>query len=66
MIALLGHPPPELVEKYLAMRGFKWDYPFRREDGELCDNADQFFGGPFFDGHGMPILCAVFFLVRSF
>ncbi|PLB43367.1 protein kinase [Aspergillus steynii IBT 23096] len=52
MIALLGYPPPELIARYQSKRGLKWPTRIRWQDGELSDNADQFFGGPFFDDNG--------------
>lgn len=52
MIALLGPPPPELIAKYHEMREVKWPEPAREAGGELCESAEEFFGGPFFDQDG--------------
>lgn len=53
MIALLGPPPPELIAKYHEMRELKWPEPVREAGGELCESAEEFFGGPFFDKDGI-------------
>ncbi|KAK2855699.1 hypothetical protein FQN49_004934 [Arthroderma sp. PD_2] len=52
MVALLGPPPPELVTRYHSMLGYKWPEAIKKEDGEICENAEQYFGGPFFDKDG--------------
>ena len=48
MIALLGPPPRELVAKSNAMSGLNWPQPVTKDTGELCNNAQEFFNGPFF------------------
>ena len=53
MIALLGPPPPEILQRYQSMREYQWPEPVRREDGSACETAEEFFGGPFFDSNGM-------------
>jgi hypothetical protein len=30
------------------MLGYKWPEPVKREDGQVCESAQQYFGGPFF------------------
>ena len=50
MIALLGHPPPELIARYQSTQ-YKWPEPVK-EDGVTYDSAEQYFGGPFFDHTG--------------
>ncbi|KKA20987.1 hypothetical protein T310_4986 [Rasamsonia emersonii CBS 393.64] len=53
MIALLGPPPPELVERAREAQKWKWTPRVRSwETGELCDNINDFFVGPFFDEDG--------------
>lgn len=56
MIALLGPPPPEIIQRYQYMRGYSWPGPVRREDGRVCTTAEEYFGGPFFDNDGIMIL----------
>jgi hypothetical protein len=53
MIALLGPPPPEVIQRYQYMREYSWPEPVRREDGTVCQTAEEYFCGPFFDNHGM-------------
>ncbi|RAH72489.1 kinase domain protein [Aspergillus aculeatinus CBS 121060] len=52
MIALLGPPPPEILQRYQSMREFSLPGPVRREDGRVCENAEEYFCGPFFDNDG--------------
>lgn len=35
------------------MRGYQWPHVIQREDGKDCENAEQYFGGPFFDEDGI-------------
>jgi hypothetical protein len=44
MIALL--PPPEITQRYQFMREYSWPQPVRREDGRLCETAEEYFCGP--------------------
>jgi serine/threonine-protein kinase SRPK3 len=53
MIALLGPIPPELIERERDMRHWRWDPGIFNAKGEICDNAMDFYGGPFFDSEGM-------------
>ncbi|KAJ5205702.1 hypothetical protein N7491_003671 [Penicillium cf. griseofulvum] len=52
MIALLGPPPPEVIQRYQYMREYLWPEPVRREDGRVCETAEEYFCGPFFDNNG--------------
>ncbi|KAJ5609130.1 hypothetical protein N7528_009697 [Penicillium herquei] len=52
MIALLGAPPPEVIKRYHVMREYPWPQPVKREDGTVCETAEEFFCGPFFDNNG--------------
>ncbi|KAF3484187.1 CMGC/SRPK protein kinase [Arthroderma uncinatum] len=52
MIALLGPPPGELLAKSKAMSEHNWPQPVMNETGALCNNALEFFGGPFFNAEG--------------
>lgn len=49
MIALLGPPPAQLLAKSAAMEHFQWPHSIENEAGIACRNAQEFFGGPFFD-----------------
>ncbi|KMK60538.1 protein kinase, putative [Aspergillus fumigatus Z5] len=53
MIALLGPPPPEVIQRYQYMREYSWPKPVRREDGRVCETAEEYFCGPFFDEKGI-------------
>ncbi|OJJ74452.1 hypothetical protein ASPBRDRAFT_146493 [Aspergillus brasiliensis CBS 101740] len=52
MVALLGPPPPEIMQRYQSMREYPWPEPVRREDDRLCETAEEYFEGPFFDKSG--------------
>ncbi|KAL4810442.1 kinase-like domain-containing protein [Aspergillus unguis] len=52
MIALLGPPPPEIIQRYQYMQGYAWPEPVRREDGKVCETSEDYFDGPFFDDNG--------------
>ncbi|KAL3435985.1 kinase domain protein [Aspergillus tetrazonus] len=52
MIALLGPPPPEILQRYQYMREYLWPEPVKREDGRVCGTAEEYFCGPFFDTDG--------------
>ncbi|KAJ5937020.1 hypothetical protein N7466_003470 [Penicillium verhagenii] len=49
MIALLGPPPEALLARSKAMSELSWPQPVTNDTGELCNNAQEFFNGPFFD-----------------
>jgi hypothetical protein len=53
MIALLGPPPPEVIQRYQYMREYSRPKPVRREDGRVCETAEEYFCGPFFDKNGI-------------
>lgn len=52
MIGLLGLPPPEIIQRYQFMREYLWPEPVRREYGKVCQTAEEYFCGPFFDNNG--------------
>ncbi|KAH3358272.1 hypothetical protein KXV52_005998 [Aspergillus fumigatus] len=52
MIALLGPPPKELLARSKTMSDQNWPQPVLNDSGKLCNNAQEFFGGPFFDAEG--------------
>ncbi|KLJ08631.1 hypothetical protein EMPG_15920 [Blastomyces silverae] len=53
MIALLGPPPQKLIARYHSMLDSKWAGPsVKGAGGELCKNAGEFYGGPFFGKDG--------------
>ena len=53
MIALIGSPPPEIIQRYQYMREYAWPTPVRRKDDILCETAEEYFCGPFFDEKGI-------------
>ncbi|KAL4789133.1 protein kinase [Aspergillus venezuelensis] len=52
MISLLGPPPKVLLERSNSRSQQDWPRPITNEAGKLCNNAREFFGGPFFDEDG--------------
>ncbi|KAK3177930.1 hypothetical protein OEA41_000062 [Lepraria neglecta] len=52
MIALLGPPPKELVDR--EKEGLSWKFRPEVEnfEGKPCRSASEFYGGPFFDSEG--------------
>ncbi|OQD73456.1 hypothetical protein PENDEC_c015G01956 [Penicillium decumbens] len=52
MIALLGPPPRALLAKSKALTEHNWPEPVTKDTGELCNNAQEFFDGPFFSAKG--------------
>ena len=53
MIALFGPSPPEVIQRYQYMREYSWPKPVRREDGRVCETAEEYFCGLFFDEEGI-------------
>jgi serine/threonine protein kinase len=53
MIAILGPVPDALVRRERKMRGWQWSPAVRNAQGKLCNNASEYFGGPFFNESGM-------------
>lgn len=52
MIALVGSPPEALLAKSKAMSEHNWPESVTNDTGALCNNAQEFFGGPFFNAKG--------------
>ena len=52
MIALLGPPPDTLLARSKTMSEYKWPRSLMNDTGEVCNNAQEFFNGPFFDAEG--------------
>jgi hypothetical protein len=52
MIALLGHPPQELLDREREARNWKWEPPIENSEGRICTSVDDYFGGPFFNSDG--------------
>ena len=52
MITLLGRPPKPLIAKSKAMSKHNWPEPITNDTGKFCNNAEEFFGGPFFGTEG--------------
>lgn len=53
MIALLGQPPKELIERELEMRRWNFAPAVENDEGKLCHKVYQFYKGPFFDNEGV-------------
>ncbi|KAJ6084465.1 protein kinase domain protein [Penicillium sp. IBT 16267x] len=53
MIAYLGPPPIEVIQRYQYMRDYSWPEPVRREDGRVCETMEEYFCGPFFEDNGI-------------
>ncbi|KAJ5875930.1 uncharacterized protein N7529_001514 [Penicillium soppii] len=51
MIALIGSPPPGVIQRYQYMRECSWPKPVRQEDGRVSQTAEEYFCGPFFDNN---------------
>lgn len=54
MIALFGPIPQEIVDRERKMRQWRWAPEVVNAKGEVCSNAADFYGGPFFNGNGKP------------
>lgn len=52
MIALLGPPHQELLARSKAMSEHNWPQSVTNDIGEPCNNAQEFFDGPFFNAEG--------------
>ncbi|KAK0110375.1 hypothetical protein ONS96_001990 [Cadophora gregata f. sp. sojae] len=52
MIALLGPVPAVLIQRERDMRHWRWSPEALNPEGRLCNNAAEFYGGPFFDDNG--------------
>ncbi|KAG6091827.1 hypothetical protein E4U31_007201, partial [Claviceps sp. LM219 group G6] len=52
MIAILGDVPPDIVRRERNMRYHRWGFEAHDAAGKLCDNATDFYSGPFFDDQG--------------
>lgn len=52
MIALLGHPPKELIDREKEGLGWNFTPEVENSEGKLCKKASEFYGGPFFDSEG--------------
>ncbi|CAI7631859.1 unnamed protein product [Penicillium palitans] len=52
MIALLGPPPKEVIERADYMSQVEYDSTISIEVGKPCKNAREVFGGPYFDEEG--------------
>ena len=61
MIALLGPPPKEVIQRANYFSQHDFDYPITLEPGRSCKNIRELFSGPQFDEEGMltPILQTV-------
>ncbi|CAG8027706.1 unnamed protein product [Penicillium nalgiovense] len=53
MIALLGPPPKEVIERAEYMSQVDYASPIRIGAGKPCKNAREVFGGPYFDKEGI-------------
>lgn len=52
MIALLGSPPKELIDREREGLGWSWTPAAQNSEGKLCKTASEWYGGPFFDENG--------------
>jgi serine/threonine-protein kinase SRPK3 len=52
MIALLGPVPSILIEREKDMRRWHWSAQICNDKGDLCSNALEYYGGPFFTDAG--------------
>ncbi|KAH7316688.1 putative serine/threonine-protein kinase [Stachybotrys elegans] len=52
MIALMGPIPPKLIQREKEMRRWKWSPEVPNNQGILCNNANDFYGGPFLTEEG--------------
>ncbi len=52
MIALLGPPPMSFLKRERSFRKLTFTPEVLNSKGQLCGNAFQYFGGPFFDDNG--------------
>lgn len=46
-IALIGPTPLEIIQRYQYLREYSWPQPIQREDGRVCETAEEYFRGPF-------------------
>ena len=53
MIALLGPPPRTLINREIRWSEVKWRHAVPNAEGELCQTAREYYGGPFFNSEGM-------------
>jgi hypothetical protein len=53
MIALLGPPPKELLQRELEMRRWNFAPAVVNDDNTSCHKAYQYYKGPFFDDKGI-------------
>jgi serine/threonine-protein kinase SRPK3 len=52
MIALVGPVPGVVIENEREMRHWRWRPAIMNPEGKLCNNATDFYGGPFFSDRG--------------
>ncbi|KAK2612011.1 hypothetical protein QQS21_001976 [Conoideocrella luteorostrata] len=53
MIALIGPVPDALLQRQRNMRHWCWEPGIPNTQGKICNNAADYFGGPFFDDDGV-------------
>ena len=53
MIALLDPPPKTLIDREKRWSEVKWSHAVPNAEGELCQTAREYYGGPFFNSEGM-------------
>lgn len=60
MIALLGPPPKEIVDR--EREGLKWNWSpaAQNAQGKLCTTASEWYGGAFFDEDGKFLMSLAF------
>lgn len=68
MIALIGPPPVALLHRERKFRKMAFTPKIKNPEGQMCENAFQYFGGPFFDIDGKISICYscwIYFSVNS-
>ena len=53
MIALLGKPPKQMLDREKLWKDIGWEHAFRNSTGKLCVTPQEYYEGPFFSDEGM-------------
>jgi len=52
MIALLGKPPKQMLDREKLWKDIGWEHAFRNSTGKLCVTPQEYYEGPFFSDEG--------------
>lgn len=52
MISILGPIPDSVIKREKEMNHWRWSPEIRALDGQMCNSAAGYFGGPFIDESG--------------